>query len=385
MVQVMVNSSRKKVALACSGGDVPGMNAFTSAFVRIGLLQHDIDIIGIKNGYQGLTRVSDRVRTGRSTINTLRSEIECHVGQAGLRRQGLDLVRLDHAAVSGLLGQAGTVLGSARCDRFFDPEVRLQIIDLLQGLGVEALVVVGGEGSLEGAARLLDESCLTLVGVPATIDGDASRYTDIPIGFDTAVNNLVVAAERFGDRAQGHHRVTVLQTIGRESGQTAHAVAQACGALVAVIPEEGPLTGSKVVKIARYIEQALADGLSDPTVVIADGVEVSAATAHGSARTLTAALRVYFARPCTPVPGTEVRLRVLGGTQRGGPPTAHDRLLAARYAGAAWDALAADPPHSGVIGLRNGHFDLQRFGDLVCPDARRPHGTEKDVQKVLDE
>ena len=379
----MRNSASRTVGLACSGGDAPGMNAFIRAFVQIGANQRGATVLGIKDGYCGLVRLCQGIQAGKLTIETIRAEIETHAGPAGLRRRGQELVRLSQAAVRDLVGQGGTILGAGQCEPFHDGEIRQQVIDLLNGLGVEALVVLGGEGSLAGAAQLVAESCLAVVGVPATIDNDTHRYTESALGFDTALSNAVSSVERCREAAKSHGRIIVVETRGRASGQIAEAAALAAGADIAVIPERGPLTGSKVVGIARRIERARADGLSHAIVVVAEGVELPRPGPRGVGQALTDALRAYFHRPCTPVPGTEVRLCVLGNSQRGGPPTVHDRLLAAHYAEAAWDALAANPPRSGVVGLRQGQYVLQRFGERDAPVPPEPVRRGYQLQKMI--
>jgi 6-phosphofructokinase 1 len=379
----MGTNANRTVALACSGGDAPGTNAFIRAFVQLAINEHDAVVLAIKNGFGGLNQLSQRVQAAERTIVDIQAEVEVHAGLAGLHRRGQVVVRLDRASVRDLVGQGGTILGAGRCVAVHDANVRRRVIDLLVGLGVDAVVIVGGEGSL-AAARLVAESCLTVVGVPATIDHDTLQHTETSLGFDTAVSNAVWAVKRYRDTARSHGRILVLETMGRNSGRIAEAAALAGGADIAVIPEQGPLTGSKVVGIARRIERGLENGLSHAIVVIAEGVELSGAGPMGAGEALTAALRAYFQRPCTPVPESEVRLCVLGHPQRSGPPTVDDRLLAARYAEAAsWAALGADPPRSGVVGLREGRFVLQRFDEPASPEPSSTTTREHQLHKML--
>jgi 6-phosphofructokinase 1 len=347
------------------------MNPFIRAFVRFARNRYGATVLGIKDGFGGAVRLWRRTQAEKLTLDAVRAEIETHAGLAGLRRRGQELVQLDHAAVSGLVGQGGTILGAGRCEPFRDENVRRGVIDLLDALGVGALVIAGGAGSLAAASDLVAESCVTIVGVPATIDNDTLQYTETALGFDTAVSDAAWAVERSRDTAMRQGCVLVVETMGRASGHIAEAAALAGGAEMAVIPEQGLLTGSKVAAIGRRLEQAMADGLSHPIIVIAEGVELPVPRPMGAGAALTSALRSYFRRTAAPAPGTEVRLCVLGHPQRGGPPTVHDRLLAARYAeAAAWATLAADPPRSGVVGLRQGRFVLQRFDATLAPD---PH------------
>ena len=186
-------------------------------------------------------------------------------------RRPQDLVRMSQASVCGLAGCGGTILASGRCDRFRDPAVRRRAIDLFAQLGVTALVVVGGEGSLAGAARLAAESDLTIVGVPATIDNDVD-CTDRTLGFDTALSHVISAVERFHDTTEIHHRIVVLETMGGHCGHLTMEAGLAGGVEIVVIPEQGPLSGRKMLGIARRLEEVMDQGQKQPIVLIAEGV-----------------------------------------------------------------------------------------------------------------
>jgi 6-phosphofructokinase 1 len=177
-----------------------------------------------------------------------------------------DLVLFDQRSVGGILGRGGTVLGSARCPEFLDPKMRRSAANLLQEMRVAALVVCGGEGSLAGAAALAAESGLQVLGVPASIDNDVP-CTDACIGFDTAVNTLVECAQKIGDTAASHHRIMVLETMGRGSGQLAQTAALAAGAEIVVTPERPPLDKAKKLGIAQRIEQSFTHGAARASVV----------------------------------------------------------------------------------------------------------------------
>ncbi len=379
----------QRVAILFSGGDAPGMNAFLRNFVRLGLNRHGADVLGVKGGYAGLVGAGQRIQIGEITIAMLQEEIMTHPGLSGIHRASQDVVLIDHFSVSGLLGRGGSILGSSRSPEFHFPEVRRRVLDLLMNLGIMALVVCGGDGSLAGAACLANESDLRVVGVPATIDNDLPM-SEIALGVDTAANTLTWAVGHFADTAVSHRRIMVLEVMGRNSGELARMAALASGAEIVVTPERGLLTIDKMQGIGERLDRAMARGRRHAIVLVAEGVVLDPSldnqTNDNPTMRLAHELRTYFQRPGSSFPGLEVRACVLGHLQRGGSPSVADRILAARFAEAAWEVIVSHSERSGVLGLRNGLMLLQDFEVPIDPErnesAQRFYQLQKDVSKV---
>lgn len=360
------------VAVLCSGGDAPGMNAFLRALVRLGLNRHQVPVIGVKDGYRGLVRAARQVKDSPVELQRLRDAVVNNPGRKGLI-ESQPLVLMDHASVSGIMGKGGTVLGSARCKEFHDPQVRAQVIALLKSLGVRALVVVGGDGSLSGARLLAEESDLRVIGVPATIDNDL-QFTELSLGVDTAVHTLVWAVDHFIDTARSHRRVMVLETMGRESGDLARMAALASGAEMVITPEGGPLDAAQAQKLAKRIEDAMIRGRGHAIVLLAEGVKFDPPQKRNGAYVLRDAFQEYFDRPGGPFPDLEVRPSVLGHLQRGGHATPQDCILAARFAEKAWKSLLDAAAGNGITALRENRVALVPFGSPDMPE--RAQATE---------
>ena len=355
---------KQRVAVLFSGGDAPGMNPFLRAFTRLGLNRHDSEVWGVRDGYQGLVRAARRVANGEMSAEQFVARIESQRGLAGLRDRSLEMVSLDHPSVSGLSGRGGIVLGAGRCPEFRDEETRRMVLDFLQAVGIEALVVCGGDGSLAGADRLDAEGEVLMIGVPGSIDNDVV-CSERSLGVDTAVNTLIWAIERFHDTAGSHGRVMVLETMGRNCGELARLAALGSGAEIVVTPERGSLTEEKAVGIGERIEESLRAGRSHAIVLVSEGVAHDEVPGGSPAQALAVLLQNYFHRPESWVPQTEVRASILGHLQRGGAPSAEDRVLAARFAEAAWDAITPATPRGGVIGLCLGRVGWHPFGMQV--------------------
>ncbi len=376
-------------AVFFSGSDVPGMNPCLRAIVRLGLNRYKADVLGVKDGFAGLVRSVRRLEAGRATLASLIEEIDTHEGLLGVGRGSQDLVRLDHASVSGLLGKGGIMLGSSRCPEFHAPEVRRRAIDLLVAMGVRGVMVCGGEGSMAVAARLAEESDLRVIGIPATIDNNLAA-TEHALGFDTAVNALVWAVGRFADTKARHRRILVLEVMGRNEGELARLVALASGAEVVVTPEGGPLGESEMRGIAMRLDRAMHRGRRQAIVLVAEGVVLDPTLAGRDDTTPTVwlahQLQAFFRREGGAFPDLEVRPCMLGHLQRGGSPSVADRVLAARFAGAAWKAIASPRERSGILGVRGGELLLQDFH--VEPDPERTEAAEhldqlqKDVSRL---
>ncbi|TDU64580.1 6-phosphofructokinase [Prosthecobacter fusiformis] len=355
------------VAVLCSGGDAPGMNAFLRAIVRLGLNRHHVPVLGIRDGYRGLVRAAKLVNGESGELVRLKQEITAHAGNRGLIDAQQCIIQMDHASVSGIMGKGGTILGSARCMDFHKPEVRRGAIDLLEKLGVKALVVVGGDGSLTGARLLAEESSLRVIGVPATIDNDL-QFTEMALGVDTAVHTLVWAVDHFIDTARSHRRVMVLETMGRESGDLARMAALASGAEMVITPESGPLTEQAMMSYAEEIEGAMTRGRGHAIVLIAEGVQFDPPQTRNGAYVLRDAFQKYFQREGAPFQDLEVRPSVLGHLQRGGHSTPGDCILAARFAEEAWKAILDPAGANGITALQHNKVQIVPFGCEDLPE-----------------
>ncbi|MBS1713497.1 MAG: 6-phosphofructokinase [Armatimonadetes bacterium] len=280
-----------RIGVITSGGDSPGMNAAVRAVVRAAI-GRGIAVTGFQHGWQGVIENESREMVSRS--------------------------------VGGIISQGGTILRSARSKEFRTFEGRAKALDVLRANGVSGLVVIGGDGSLTGAKILSEEFSFPVVGVPASIDNDISG-TDFSIGFDTAVNTALGAIDKVRDTAYSHERVFVIEVMGRANGFIALEVALACGAEAVIVPE----VPYSLLEICDYLRNMSAKGKRSAILIVAEG----AARASDIKE---------FVHSNT---GFEVRYLVLGHMQRGGSPTAFDRVLALRLG-----ALAANRLVSGFTG-----------------------------------
>lgn len=297
----------KKIGVLTSGGDAPGMNAAIRAVVRMGAY-FSVEVVGIRRGYLGMIEK--------------------------------DIVPLGVGSVADIIHRGGTILHTARSDEFLTKEGRLKALHNIKELGIEGLVVIGGNGSIAGAKELARLGFPT-IGVPATIDNDIG-CTDFTIGFDTAVNTVIDAINRIRDTATSHERIFVLEVMGRDSGQIALMAGLAGGAESLVIPEE-PITVQEVVD---KIQRGFRRGKKHNIVLVAEGA--------GSALSVSKEIEALL--------GLETRVTILGHIQRGGTPTAFDRALASRLGGRAVELLldGASGRMVGVVGcqIRDYDFDL---------------------------
>jgi 6-phosphofructokinase 1 len=274
-----------KIGVITSGGDSPGMNAAVRAVVRTAIAR-DAEVLGFMRGYQGIVEK--------------------------------DIMPLESKSVGGIISRGGTILRTARSKDFREREGRERAVANLKELGVEGLVVIGGDGSLTGALMLYEEFGFPVMGVPGSIDNDIAG-TDFSIGFDTAVNTAVDAIDRIRDTAYSHDRVFVVEVMGRSNGFIALEAGLAAGAEAILMPEV-PFSLNDVVE---QLLSAASRGKKSSIIVCAEGaVEAS---------------EVYaFLTIKTPF---EVRPIVLGHMQRGGSPTAFDRVLALRLSSFATSRL----------------------------------------------
>ncbi len=273
-----------KIGVLTSGGDAPGMNAALRAVVRRGI-STGRQVYGICRGYDGLLN-----------------------GEAYPMNMG---------SVADIIHRGGTILHTARTEKFRQPEYQDMAAAWVKQTGLDGLVIIGGEGTFKGMSELCKRG-VKAVGVPATIDNDIA-YTDYSIGFDTAVNTAVEAVNRLRDTATSHERIFVVETMGRDSGQLAMAIGLAGGAESILIPEL-PIDMDQV---CLRLKRGIARGKVHSIIVVAEG----AAKGFNIAQELENRM------------GSEIRVTVLGHVQRGGTPTALDRVLASRLGAKAVDAL----------------------------------------------
>lgn len=268
----------KRIAVLTSGGDAPGMNACIRAVVKSGL-SNGLTVFGIEDGYQGL--IEGRMRP------------------------------MTYLEVNNIIQLGGTVLGSARSEAFRTIEGRVKAIAQLKAFEIDGLVLIGGDGTFAGGATLCNETPVAIIGVPGTIDNDIAG-TDYTIGYDTCLNTVVDAIDHIRDTASSHHRVFFVEVMGRNSGFIALNAALAGGAENVLIPEEV----TDIEKLAKDITIAN-KGVRGTIIIVAEGDDA------GGAKEIMEKVRPYLR-------GYDLRHSVLGHIQRGGSPSAFDRILATR-------------------------------------------------------
>ena len=266
----------KKIGILTSGGDCSGMNAAIRSAVRTAA-RLNLEIVGFRKGFLGL-------------ING-------------------DGISLDSRLVSGTLHRGGTFLQTARCPEFLTLQGQQKALANLEKIGVEGLIIVGGEGSLAGALAL-HRLGFAVIGIPASIDNDIP-CTDIAIGVDTALNNIIRAVDCIKDTASSHARAFVIEVMGRHSGYLASVSAIATGAEFALVPER-PFD---LADICRHLRTRYEEGRDNAIIILAEGA--------GNAQEIADSIKDAI--------GFETRVTVLGHCQRGGAPTVFDRLLGSRY------------------------------------------------------
>jgi ATP-dependent phosphofructokinase / diphosphate-dependent phosphofructokinase len=308
-----------RVGVLTGGGDCPGLNAVIRAVVRKGVQEYGYEFVGFRDGWRGPL-------------------------------EG-DTVPLDVQAVRGILPRGGTILGTSRTNPFASsgsgPSGAERIRDNLAGLGVDALIAIGGEDTL-GAATKLHAEGVNVVGVPKTIDNDLGA-TDYTFGFDTAVNIAMEAIDRLHTTAESHHRALIVEVMGRHAGWIALHAGLAGGANVILIPEK-PFS---IEQVCKYVEHRFQTRYS-PIVVVAEGatpaedefaVADQGVDSFGHTRLANRGVGQLLADQIEKRTGKEARTAVLGHIQRGGTPTAFDRVLATRFGVHAIEAV-----HDGAFG-----------------------------------
>jgi phosphofructokinase-like protein len=312
-----------KVAILTGGGDCPGLNAVIRAVVRKGLRDYGWQLTGLRNGWRGLLEK--------------------------------DVFPLDLEAVSGILQRGGTILGTSRTNPYTLENGPEQARAALKELGIDALVAIGGDDTLGVAKRLYEDYAVQVIGVPKTIDNDLSG-TDYTFGFDTAVSIATEAIDRLHTTAESHHRVMVVEVMGRHAGWIALMSGLAGGANVILLPEF-PMT---VEEVCELIESRATRGKPFSVVCVSEGAKIL--WRSGKQQEVLASDEVdafghvklggvgsVLAREIKRLTGREVRETTLGYIQRGGTPTAHDRILATRFG-----IKAAEMVHAGQWGMMAG-------------------------------
>ena len=297
----------KTVGILTSGGDAPGMNAAIRAVVRYGLTK-GFRMVGVERGYHGLLKG--------------------------------EFIEMDAASVCDLIQRGGTVLQTARSKMFPTPEGIAQAVKSAKDYGIDAMIVIGGDGSFRGAQKLC-ENGLPSIGIPGTIDNDIS-CTEYTLGYDTALNTAMEAVDKIRDTATSHQRCSLIEVMGRNAGYIAVDVALATGAEMVIVPEKDKDT-PKVTLVNRIVADIMAGqkvGKKHHIVIIAEGVGGSQELAE-------------MIEECTDV---ETRATVLGHIQRGGSPTIHDRVMAAQMGMKAIELLAEGKSNRVVV-VKNGVID----------------------------
>lgn len=293
----------KRVGVLTSGGDAPGMNAAVRAVTRAAIY-NGLEVYGIMRGYEGM----------------IQGEIK----------------RLEAQDVSGIIQKGGTILKTARSAKFRTPEGRKEAYEQLTKHEIDAVVVIGGDGSFTGASIMSQEFNIPCIGIPGTIDNDLFG-TDYTIGYDTALNTVVEAVDKIRDTASSHNRIFFVEVMGREAGFVALESGIACGAEVIMIPE----VKNQLQELRDFLSQRAKLNKSS-IIMVAEGDD------EGGAIELSQKVQPEF-------PQFDIRVTILGHIQRGGSPTCFDRVSASRMGVAAIEALL-DDQKSIMIGLVNGQI-----------------------------
>jgi len=291
------------IGVLTSGGDAPGMNAAIRAVTRTARF-HEMNVVGVMRGYQGLIEN--------------------------------EFVKFTSSSVSNTIQRGGTILKTARCTEFLTPEGRKKAYDNMVKAGIDALVVIGGNGSLTGAQLFAREYDIPIIGLPGTIDNDLYG-TDSTIGYDSALNTIVECVDKIRDTANSHDRIFFIEVMGRDAGFLAQNSAIASGAEAAIIPE----SATDVDQLAEFIERGKRKSKNSAIVL------VSEAQKNGVGGAL-----YYADRIKKEYPQFDARVTILGHLQRGGKPSAYDRILASRMGYAAIEALL-EGQRNVMIGIKN--------------------------------
>ena len=292
----------KKIGVLTSGGDAPGMNAAIRAVVRAGIY-YNLEVTGVLRGYEGLIHG--------------------------------DFIKMDRKSVSNIIQRGGTILKTARSDAFRTPEGRAEAHAQLVKNNIDALVVIGGDGTFTGANLFSSEFDIPVIGLPGTIDNDLAG-TDFTIGYDTAINTVVNAVDKIRDTEESHNRLFVVEVMGRDSGLIALRSGIGVGAEAILIPE----AKMGIDGLIDRLESGRQDK-SSKIIIIAEGDEM------GGGMNVCESLKSKF-------PSYDIRVSVLGHIQRGGKPSCMDRVLASRFGVSAVEGLL-----NGVSGQMVGEINRE--------------------------
>ena len=318
----------KTIGILTSGGDAPGMNAAIRSVTR-SAIYNGFNVKGIYRGYKGL--IDD------------------------------EIVDFKTQNVSNIIQQGGTILKTARCKEFTTEEGRARAFDVIKKHGIDALVVIGGDGSLTGARQFASEFDFPIIGLPGTIDNDLYG-TDSTIGYDTTMNTIVECVDRIRDTAQSHERIFFIEVMGRDAGFLAQNSAIASGAEAAIIPEDS----TDVDQLARFMERGIRKSKKSCIVIVSESPKCGA---------------MYYAeRVRNEFPQYDVRVSILGHLQRGGRPSAHDRILASRTGVGAIEAIMQGQ-RNVMIGVRNNEIVYVPLSEAIRSD--KPF--DRKLIQVLDE
>lgn len=298
----------KKIGILTSGGDSPGMNAAIRAAVRTGL-SYGLEVYGIRNGYKGLIEK--------------------------------DIFKMDRSSVSDIVDKGGTILKTARLPEFIEEEVQLKAVAILKEIGIDALVVIGGDGSYRGA-RALTRLGINCVGLPGTIDNDIPS-TDYTIGFDTALNTIIDAVDKIRDTTESHSRCSIIEVMGNRCGDLALYAGIAEGAEIIITPNF-LMKDEELISVLNKMK--FKDSNRRAIVIVSEKIYPDI---HG------------FAKEIEKQTGFITRATVLGYIQRGGSPSAKDRVLAGRMGSYAVDLLMQDKRSRcvGVRGMELVDYDIE--------------------------
>ncbi len=303
----------KKVAIMTSGGDAPGMNACLRAAVRGGVY-HGIEMYGIYRGYDGMI-------------------------------EG-DIVKMDSHSVSNIIQKGGTILKSARSEEFKTKEGRKKAYEHLKILNIDGLITIGGDGTFTGAKIFYEEYGIPTVGAPGTIDNDLYG-TDYTIGFDTAVNTALGAIDKIRDTADSHNRLFFIEVMGRDSGYIAIRSGIGGGAELVMVPE----TSTSIKEVISTLQEGWARHKTSSIVVVAEGDE------EGNAMEIAEKVKKEINQK-------DIKVSILGHIQRGGSPSAQDRILASRLGLGALEGLMRGKKNV-MAGVINDKLVYTTFEDSI--------------------
>lgn len=322
--------SINRIGVFTSGGDAPGMNAAIRAIIRKASV-YDLHVYSIQRGYEGM--------------------IDGDIG------------RLEDDDVRNIIHHGGTFIRSARSKRFLEPEHRKIAFENLKAFDIDALVAIGGNGTFTGSLVFSQEFDMPTIGLPGTIDNDLYG-TDFTIGFDTAVNTAVEAVDKIRDTADSHNRLFIIEVMGRNSGYIALHTAIASGASAFVIPEE-PCT---LEELAENVKKALRRKKLFGLIISAEGNHL------GNGYVIQEGLKQYF-------PEQDIRVTVIGHLQRGGAPTAADRILAARLGYAAVEGLM-EGKRNVMAGIMHDKVVYTPFDECINRE-KKPGADRIELARIL--